>query len=436
MKTQSHQKIIHAWCMYDWAMSAFHTTIMAAFLPLFFRHVATVNLSEIQNNLATSLWGYTMAIAMLIVAMLSLVLGPLADYGSSKKRFLALFIGLGTVSTFFLTFLGPGDWLWVALFFIFGNIGITCGEVFYDALLPHIAEPYEIDRVSTRGYALGYIGGGLLLILNLGMIYILPKTIILSGQEPVPLLGMRLSFLSVAVWWGVFSVPLFRYVSEPKGVQIGLSGENPIRVALYRLSTTFCEIRQYKQLLFFIIAFWLYNDGIGTIIKMAIAFGDEIGIGTMDLIGALILTQVLGVPFTLGFGKLAGYIGAKKAILLGLCVYVGVTIGGYFITKAIHFWILAFFVGLVQGGTQALSRSLYGSMVPKKKSAEFFGFYNISGKFAGIAGPAIFGLVGQLTQSSRLGILSLVFFFIIGGLLLLPVNIEEGRRIALNENSK
>jgi UMF1 family MFS transporter len=246
---------------------------------------------------------------------------------------------------------------------------------------------------------------------------------------------MRLSFLSVGLWWGLFSIPLFRHVPEPKGVQIGLTGENPIGIAVNRLSKTFKEIRQYRQLTLFIAAFWLYADGIGTIIKMAIAFGDEIGISTLDLVGALLLTQVLGIPFTLGFGKLAGRIGAKKGILLGLCVYTGVTIGGYFITEAIHFWILALFIGLVQGGTQALSRSLYGSMVPKKKSAEFFGFYNISGKFAGVAGPAIFGLVGQLTQTSRLGILSLILFFIAGGLLLLKVDVEEGRKIADRENS-
>ncbi len=435
MKTQ-HKKIVHAWCMYDWAMSAFHTTIMAAFLPIFFRHVATVTLSETQNHLATSLWGYTTAVAMFIVAILSLILGPVADYGSSKKRFLALFAGLGVVSTFLLALTGIGDWVWVALLFIIGNIGAACGEVFYDGLLPHITAPDEIDRVSTRGYALGYVGGGLLLVLNLGMIYFIPKTVILSGQEPVPLLGMRLSFLSVGFWWGLFSIPLFRHVPEPKGVQVGLSGENPIRVAVRRLSTTFSEVRRYRQLLLFIIAFWLYNDGIGTIIKMAIAFGDEIGIGTMDLVGALVMIQILGIPFTLGFGKLAGRTGARNAVLLGLCVYVGVAIGGYFITEAVHFWILAFFVGLVQGGTQALSRSLFGSMVPKKKSAEFFGFYNISGKFAGVAGPALFGLVGQLTQTSRLGILSLVFFFIIGGLLLLRVDVEEGRRMTEKENSE
>lgn len=436
MKTENHQKTIHAWCMYDWAMSAFHTTIMAAFLPIFFRHVATVTLSETQNHLATSLWGYTTAIAMFIVAILSLILGPVADYGSSKKRFLGLFVGLGVISTSLLVFTGPGDWMWVALLFIFGNIGVACGEVFYDGLLPHIAGPAEIDRVSTRGYALGYVGGGLLLLVNLGMIYFIPQTILLAGQEPVPLLGMRLSFLSVGLWWGIFSVPLFRHVAEPKGVQIGLSGKNPIRVAVRRLSTTFSEIRRYRQLFLFVIAFWLYNDGIGTIIKMAIVFGDEIGIGIMDLVGALLLTQILGIPFTLGFGKLAGRIGARRAILLGLCVYIGVTIGGYFITKAIHFWILAFFVGLVQGGTQALSRSLYGSMVPKRKSAEFFGFYNISGKFAGIVGPAVFGLVGQLTRTSRLGILSLVFFFVAGGLLLRRVDVEEGRRVANQENTR
>jgi len=416
--------------MYDWAASAFATTIMAVFLPIFFRNVAAVTLPETQHHLATSLWGYTTAIAMAIVAVLSLILGPVSDYASSKKRLLAVFVGVGVLSTSMLTFTGPGDWVWVAVLFILGSIGAEGGEVFYNAMLPHIAHPGEIDRVSSRGYALGYVGGGILLAVNLVMIGLLPKTVTTPGADAVPVLGMRLSFLSVAVWWVVFSIPLFRRVPEPRGVRVGLAGENPLLVAGRRLSRTFREMRRYRQLFLFIIAFWFYNDGIGTVMKMAVAYGDEIGIGTLDLVGAILLTQAVGVPFTILFGRLAGRIGAKKGILSGLGIYMLIAIGGYFMTRAIHFWALACLVGVAQGGSQALSRSLYASMVPKKKSAEFFSFYNISGKFAGVMGPAVFALVGQLAGTSRLGVLSLIFFLVVGGVLLSFVDIEEGRKAA------
>ncbi len=419
--------------MYDWANSAFATTVMAAVLPIFFRNVAAVTLPTSQHQLATSIWGYTTAIAMFFVAILSLLLGPISDYSASKKKFLAIFAGIGITATSFLAFSGVGDWIWVAVLFILGNIGFAGSEVFYDSLLPHIARPEEIDRVSTKGYAFGYIGGGILLAVNVGMIWVLPKITILPGGESVSLLGMRLSFLSVGLWWAFFSIPLFRNVPEPLGGKTTPTvGENPFMVAGKRLYTTFRDIQRYKQLFIFIIAFWFYNDGIGTIIKMATAYGDEIGIGTIDLIGALLLTQIVGVPFSLWFGRLAESISVKKAIFVGLGVYVMISVGGYFMTKAVHFWILAFMVGLVQGGTQGLSRSLYASMVPKKKSAEFFSFYNISGKFAGILGPAVFGLVGQIAGSSRLGILSLIFFFVVGGFLLFKVNVEEGKNLGRN----
>jgi UMF1 family MFS transporter len=432
MSLYNHKKIINAWCMYDWANSAFYTTVMAAVLPIFFRQIAAADLSQTQHHLATSLWGYTTSIAMIGVAVLSLIFGPVSDYTASKKRFLAIFTGCGAVATSLLALTGQGDWIWVSCLFILANISCAGGEVFYNGLLPHITRPGEIDRISTRGYALGYIGGGLLLAVNIGMIYFLPKTTLTSGKT-APLLGMQLSFLSVGIWWFIFSTPLFRHVPEPPGVKREIIGENPVKISIQRLSATFHEIRKYKQLFLLLVAFWFYNDGIGTIIKMATAYGDEIGIGTLDLIGALLLVQFVGIPFSLLFGRIAGWIGTKKAILLGLGIYTSICIGGYFMTKAIHFWILAFMVGLVQGGTQGLSRSLYGSIIPKTKSAEFFSFYNISGKFAGIVGPAVFGLISQLTRNSRLGILSLVFFFIAGGIILTRVDVEKGRAFSATE---
>jgi len=406
--------------MYDWANSAFATSIMAAILPIFFRHVAAGHLTE--NHLATSFWGYTSAIAMLCVAVLSLILGPISDYASSKKRFLSTFTLVGIGATAMLTWTGYGDWIWVALFFIFGSIGFSGSEVFYNSLLPHVAPEGMIHRISSRGYLVGYLGGGILLVIHVAAIMWLPKSTLPNG-ETVPLTAMRLAFFSAALWWALFSIPLFRHVPEPQG-QNGIHGHHPFQIARQRLTTTFKEIRQYKQLFIFLLAFWLYNDGISTFIKLCTAYGDEIGIGTMDLIGALVLVQFIAIPATFGFGKLAEKIGAKKSILIGLAVYFFVTLGAYKMTMALHFWILAGIVGLVQGGTQALSRSLFASMIPKTKSAEFFSFYNISGKFAGIFGPAIFGLVSQLAKSSRAGTLTLLIFFGLGGLLLWRVKIN------------
>lgn len=414
--------------MYDWANSAFVTTIMAAFLPIFFRKVSAGPLHEQGHALATSLWGYISAISMLFVATLSLILGPVADYGSTKKRFLGVFAGLGILFSSLLAVTGYGDWLLTGVFFILAEIGFAVGEVFYDAMLPHVADPERMHAVSAKGYALGYLGGGILLGVNILMLWILPKTLLPSHPEPFPLLGMKLSFLTVGLWWAIFSIPLFLWIPEMGGEGHSLKSFQYVTIAFQRLKNTFSELKKYREAFLFILAFWFYNDGIGTIIKMATAYGDEIGIGTLDLVAALLLTQIVGVPFSFLFGEIGQRLGAKKAIFLGLAGYFCITLGGFFMTKAWHFWLLAGCVGVVQGGTQALSRSLFGSLIPKSKSAEFFAFYNISGKFAGILGPAVFGLIGQLTGTSRAGILSLVFFFLFGGILLYKVDVEKGKK--------
>jgi UMF1 family MFS transporter len=234
--------------------------------------------------------------------------------------------------------------------------------------------------------------------------------------------GARYSFATVAVWWAVFSIPVLKNVSEPPVVPITGESSHPIRASLQRLSLTFHNLRKYREAFKFLVAFWLYNDGIGTIISMAVIFGAEINIAQEHLIGAILAVQFVGIPFSILFGHLAGKIGPKKAILLGLGIYTGIAIGGYFIQTALHFWILAILVGFVQGGTQALSRSLFGTLIPKSRSAEFFSFYDVSSKFAGIIGPLVFGLVGQMTGSSRLSVVALVIFFIGGSLILLTVS--------------
>ena len=427
MQDKAYKKVINAWCMYDWANSAFATTIMAAVLPTFYGSVAGAGLP---GNMATVYWGYTSSIALLIAAVLAPTLGALADYLGAKKRLLAVFALIGIFFTSLLVLVSRGDWLLASLLYVLGEVGFSGSIVFYDSLLPHIARPEDIDYVSSKGYAMGYLGGGILLAINIVMI-LFWQQLGLPSQE----MASRLSFLSVGIWWAVFTLPVMRHVPEPPTAAVRGAQANALQATFQRLSSTFHDIQRYRELTKFIIAFWLYNDGIGTIIKMATIYGTEIGIGQTDLIGALLLTQFIGIPFSLLFGKLPKRIGTKPAIYLALGVYTLISILGYFMTKAWHFWVLAGMVGLVQGGSQALSRSLFGVMVPKAKTAEFYGFYDISSKFAGIVGPAIFALVSQLTGSSRLGIISLVVFFIVGGLLLTMVNEKEGIRVAREEDA-
>ncbi len=410
---KEYRKKVISWCMYDWANSAFATTVMAAILPVYYSKVAGASLP---GNTATIYWGYTTAIALLITAFIAPIMGALADFSNTKKRFLMIFASIGIVFTTLLYLVTTGNWFIASLFFIFGNVGFATSEVFYNSMLPSVAKPEDIDRVSTRGYALGYLGGGILLAINVAMLNLI------DDKE----FASRLCFVTVGIWWAVFTIPLIRNIKETPRKNSIAKKFNPLYIGFRRVKKTFNELRQYRQLLIFLIAFWIYNDGIGTIIKMATIYGAEIGIGTNDLIGALLMTQFVGIPFAILFGRLAGAIGTKRSIYLGLVVYTLISIGAYFMTKGIHFWILAFCIALVQGGTQGLSRSLFASMLPKSKTAEFFGFYGMSSKFAGIIGPLIFAVVGQLTGTSRLSIVSLVAFFIIGAFILSKVNVEEG----------
>lgn len=428
MKDKAYRKIINAWCMYDWANSAFATTIMAAMFPPFYRSMATAAGVGAAN--ATAYWAYTTSIALLLIAILAPVLGAISDHTGSKKRYIAFFAVLGVVGTGLFVFLGDDTYVLGSILFIVGNVGFAGANVFYESLLPHIARRDDIDQISTRGYALGYVGGGILLVINV-LWYMKPAWFFMPDVG----FALRASFFSVAVWWALFSIPLLRRVPEPPVVHLRQEGVNILRAGFGRLAHTFRQSRRYKQLMLFLVAFWLYNDGIGTIIKMATAYGDEIGIGLTDMTIALIITQFVGIPFSFGFGWLARRLGTKRSILLGLGLYVLIAIAGYFMQTATHFYILACAVGMVQGGTQALSRSLYGAMIPKSQSAEFFGFFSTSSKFAGIAGPLLFGVVSQIAGGSRLSIVSLIVFFVVGGLLLTQVNEKEGIRVARAEDA-
>lgn len=407
--------------MYDWANSAFVTVIVAAVFPLYFRSLA-LN-AGLDNEDATAALSYTNAAAMLLIALAGPVLGSLADITGRKKALLGLFAAMGIVGSASLVVLGTGDYLLGSLLFGMGAIGFGGGNVFYESLLPHIAREGEMDRVSARGYALGYLGGGLLLVLNLAWISF-PRWFLMPGPE----FALRACFVSVAVWWLVFSIPLFRHVPEPPGRE-PISGRIVIE-SFRRLGRTFREVRRYRDLALFLLAFWIYNDGIGTIIKIAVAYGDEIGIGQKHLLLALVITQFVGFPCALAFGRLGPWLGTKQAILLGLAIYVVICVLGFFMKTAAHFYVMAAMVGLVQGGTQALSRSLFAKMVPRNESAKFFGLFSTGEKFAGIAGPFLFGLIGQLTGSSRWGILSVTLFLAVGAALLLRVDETEGRRVA------
>lgn len=414
---------LRAWAMYDWANSAFQTTIVAAVFPIYYSKVLAVNLSEAD---ATSSYAWATTLAIFLVALVAPVLGSLADYAAMKKRMLAAFMGIGTAACVAMFWLTSGEWQFALTLFVIGNIGVAGSIVFYEALLPHLAAPEELDRVSSAGYAIGYLGGGVLLAVNLAMIQ-KPELFGLADAG----IGTRLSFVSVGVWWALFSIPLFRKVPEPAVAAPGAVRERvSIALGIRRLKATFSELRNYKQAFLFLLAFVVYNDGIQTIMRMASFYGATMGLDSGAMITALVMTQFIGVPAAFAFGMIASRIGAKTAVFIGLTVYAAISILGYYMTTAAHFFALAGLVGLVQGGTQALSRSMFASMIPKQKSSEFFAFFSVFERYAGILGPLVFGWVAAYWGNSRNAILAVVIFFIVGALLLTRVDVEAGRRQA------
>lgn len=415
---------LRAWGMYDWAVSGLQTVIMTAVFPIYFVKVAAADVGE-----TAGLQQYARAnvIAMVIVAAISPVLGAMADYAAAKKRFLAVFTMLGVVSTIAMVGIEQGDLRLAETLFILSMIGGSGCMVFYEGILPHIAAREEFDRVSTASYGLGYLGGGILVTMNLLWIqqpewFGLPDTT----------LPARLALASVGVWWAIFALPLFLRVPEPPRTleTDERAGQNPVWVAFSRVKETLRELRQYKHAFLLLVAFLIYNDGVSTIIKMATAYGTEIGISQGAMIGAVVLVQFVGVPFAFLFGHLAGKIGAKQAVLGALAVYAVITILGFYMRTATHFIVLAGLVGMVQGGVQSLSRSLFASMIPPHKSGEFFGFYSVFEKFAGIFGPLLFYVMIELTGSSRNAILSILAFFVVGAAMLWRVDVDAGQRMA------
>jgi UMF1 family MFS transporter len=412
--------------MYHCANSAFQTTIIAAIFPIFFQKVAA---ADLPGPVATSRFAWATTWSILIVAVITPLLGALADYAAIKKKLLGVFLAIGAVATGAMYFITRGDWLFALVLFVIGNVGVAGSIVFYESLLPHLAPQEELDRVSSAGYAVGYIGGGVLLAINILMMS-RPAWFGLPSRE----IAVRASLASVAVWWVVFSIPLFRDVPEPPrriDVNERPSG-NALATAARRLRETFYELRVYRQAFMFLLAFLIYNDGIQTIIRMATIYGTEIGIDDNAMIGALLVTQFIGIPFAFLFGMFADRVGAKLAIFVGLAVYAGITVLGYFMHSAREFFALAILVGMVQGGTQALSRSLFASMIPRHKSSEFFAFFSVFERYAGILGPAIFAWVVERSGTSRNAIISVLAFFVIGGGLLTLVDVAAGRRAVVS----
>jgi len=411
---------LRAWATYDWANSAFQTTVIAGVFPIYYSRVAAVGLDP---NVALSRYYWASTFAIVVMALIAPVLGALADTKPIKKTLLGIFVAIGVAACLGMWWIREGDWTLALVLFVIGNIAVAGSIVFYESLLPFLTTSSNLDRVSTAGYAVGYIGGGVLLAINLVMI-----------QQPswfgLPDAGVatRLSLVSVGVWWLAFSIPLFRRVAEPRidrpsreTTFVGSLGE-----AFRQLGHTFKTLKRYRQAMLMLFAFFLYNDGIQTIIRVAVNYGNEIGIDSGSLITALLLVQFIGVPCSFLFGALAGRIGAKQAVFLGLFVYVGITIFAYRMTTAWEFFVLAITVGMVQGGTQALSRSLFAGMVPKEKSSEFFAFFGVFERYAGILGPALFAVLAG-SGNSRTGILSMLVFFMAGMAVLGMVDVKRGQ---------
>ncbi len=398
---------IFAWALYDWANSVFATTVMAGFFPVFFKLYWNAGSDAV---VSTARLGFTNSAASIVILVAAPILGAIADGGGARKKFLGVFTALGIVTSAGLWFVAQGDWAMAALVYFLAAVGFSGGIIFYDALIVAVSPPDRYDEVSAFGFSLGYIGGGVLFAVNVAMT-LSPATFGLADDAA----AVRLSFVTVAVWWLIFSIPLFRQVPEPPR-----TGDTASAVAsgLRSLAKTLREHRTHRMAGVFLIAYFFYIDGVHTIIRMAVDYGLSLGFPAESLIIALLITQFVGFPAALAFGLVARRVGPKPTLYFGVVVYVAVTVYAYFMTSVIEFYVLAAVVGLVQGGVQAISRSLYARFVPPAQSGEFFGFFNMLGRFAAIVGPSLVAITGLLTGSSRLGILSVIVVLVIGAVLL------------------
>ncbi len=402
----------NSWILYDWASSAYSIIITTAVFPIFYKAAATN--AGVSAADSTAYLGYTVAIATFILAMLGPILGTIADYEGIKKRFFMFFFSLGVLSTAFLAFIPSDQWLLLLICYTFAAVGSTGANVFYDAFLVDVTPEEKMNDISARGFSFGYIGSTIPFIISIAVI-------ILSQNNIIPIsttIASKIAFLITAVWWAIFTIPLLKNVKQRYYIK---REPNPVINSFRRLGTTLKEIQKYRALFLFLLAYFFYIDGVGTIISMSTAYGTDLGISSTSLLIILFITQVVAAPFAILYGRLSERFTGKKMLYVGIIVYMIVCIYAYFIKTTLDFWILAMLVATSQGGIQALSRSYFAKLIPKEKANEFFGFYNIFGKFASIMGPLLVGVTSQLTGSSNAGVLSLVLLFIIGLIILIRV---------------
>ena len=423
------KKSIYSWALYDWANSAFATTVMAGFFPIFFAQYW----SNPENlSISTFYLGLGNSVASIIVVLLAPILGAIADRGTYKKRFLVFFAFLGVLMTAGLALVSQGMWQIALLTYVIATVGFSGANLFYDSLLPAVSNKDNVDYVSAVGYAFGYIGGGILIVINFLMITYPSFFGFADSVE-----GIKWSFVSVALWWAIFSIPIVLFVKEPKYHKTETTLQT-IKSGFKQLKNTFNEIRHLKVVFTFLIAYWLYIDGVDTTIRMAADFGITLGFDSTTIMGALVLVQFIAFFATLLYVKFADKIGTKNAIYFAIAAYMVIIFSGYFVTEGWHFYIIAGMIGCFQGGIQTLSRSLYARIIPENKSAQYFGFFNMWGKFAAVIGPLLMGSVTLILNntiddhvlSARIGLQSIMILFILGALVLSRVDISEGEKVA------
>ncbi|WP_019155751.1 MFS transporter [Robertmurraya massiliosenegalensis] len=412
-----------SWALYDWANSAYTIVIVTAIMPLYFKSVATE--AGISASTSTAYWGYANSIATLIVSILAPILGTIADFKGFKKRFFVFFTALGVVFTLLLAIVPSDQWLLLLIFFVITSVGFAGANIFYDAFLVDVTTEERMNKISAHGYAIGYIGSTIPFIISIAII-------LLAQESIIPLsvtVASQIAFVITGLWWGLFTIPMLKNVEQKYYVE---RVPNPVKASFKKLFETIKNIKMYRPLFLFLLAYFFYIDGVHTIIKMSTAYGSDLGIGSSTLLIVLFVTQVIAAPFTVIFGKLGTKYGDKKLIMFGILIYIFICCYAFFLDSALDFWILALLVGTAQGGIQSLSRSYFAKLVPKESSNEFFGFYSIFGKFAAVAGPVLLGLTAQITGNTSFGVFSLVILFIIGALILLrvpnpdEVTLEEG----------
>ena len=401
-----------SWSLYDWANSVFATTVLAGFFPLFFKSYWG---GDLDDATSTALLGTASSVAGFIIVLIAPVLGAMADLSRNKKIFLLIFALVGIISTSTLFFISYGSWLWSLIIFGLSIIGFSGANIFYDSLLIDVSSNEDRNYVSSLGYALGYLGGGILFLINVSM-YLYPSIFYLNSQIE----GILYSFLTVAIWWLVFSIPLFLFVKQ-KNFETTTDFKSPFKQSFTRVFETFKEIKKYKAVLIFLIAYWFYIDAIDTIVRMAVAYGTDLGFDSSKLIIALIFTQFIGFPATFAYGYLAERFGLFNMLVVGILIYIFICTYSLFISTTKDFFILAGLVGLVQGGVQSVSRTIFSRLIPQDKATEFFGFYNLIGKSAVVVGPALVGWMAYIFNDPKAGIISLLILFIPGIVILFYV---------------